>query len=82
MSDKVVELNRRVVSLEKEVLRFERNCVAMQEYQASLLKVAQVWVRSVRARASPPQRLLRGAILTQRSKTGLIARRLCARTGL
>ena len=40
-----VVLNERMVALEAEMKRFEANCEALNEYQASLYKVAEIWVR-------------------------------------
>lgn len=37
-------LNERMLALEAEMRRFEANCDELTEYQASLYKVAEIWV--------------------------------------
>jgi len=40
----VVELTRKVEDLEKEVARFQANCVKVQDYQQDLYATAEIWV--------------------------------------
>jgi len=42
--EEIQELNKSITALEKEMERFNQNCVKIQKYQSKLLKVSESWV--------------------------------------
>lgn len=43
--EELQEFNNSITALEKEMERFNQNCLKVQQYQSKLLKVSESWVK-------------------------------------